>query len=169
MLAWSCCMGNQELGKRHCCNTGLVRCRNKANSCCSRFAAIDRITPQSRLLNALVQELTLAAPKLPADIWEPARRSSLAQICILFPQVQQLLPAGQASTVQRAESHAPPNETAHDVSLGSIVQWLLELSHQQRLILCVDDCAMGRYRKPANASKATYPSSPLLRNPGVGR
>ncbi|MCC7335697.1 MAG: protein kinase [Pirellulaceae bacterium] len=92
-----------------------------------------------RLLNALVQELTLAAPKLPADIWEPALTKLAREICILFPQVQQLLPAGQASTVQRAESHAPPNETAHDVSLGSIVQWLLELSHQQRLILCVDD------------------------------
>ncbi len=92
-----------------------------------------------RLLNALVQELTTAVPSLSADDWEPALKKLGREICVLFPQVQQLLPADSVSISQRAASHTPLSEATRDISLRSFVQWLLELSHRQRLIVCVDD------------------------------
>ncbi|MEO8270436.1 MAG: serine/threonine-protein kinase, partial [Aureliella sp.] len=72
-----------------------------------------------RLLNALVQELTTSVPNLPSDAWEPALNKLAREICILFPQVHQLLPVSSASTARRAESQAPLSETHRDVSLGS--------------------------------------------------
>lgn len=92
-----------------------------------------------RLLNALVQELTLAVPSLPTNQWEPALKGLAREICVLFPQVQQLLPTDSTIVSRRTASQAPLSKTDRDISLGSFVQWLLELSHQKRLILCVDD------------------------------
>lgn len=92
-----------------------------------------------RLLNALVQELTTALPRLPESRWKPALENHVGNIRLMFPQVQQLIPelvvpAKQPEAVSRSR-HA----TSYDASTSSFLQWLLELSHQRRVIICVDD------------------------------
>lgn len=95
-----------------------------------------------RLLNAVVQELTVAVPRLAVASWEPALEKLADEICVLFPQIQQL----SAREVKPRRSLAvlsppapPVQAAAEDASLGSLVQWLLQLSHHRRLIICVDD------------------------------
>ncbi len=91
-----------------------------------------------RLLNALVQELTTAVPQLPDESWRESLERQAVDIRHLFPQVQQLL-LEPLPAVRQTSTDVATSATAHDVSLSSFVQWLLELSHHQRLILCVDD------------------------------
>jgi eukaryotic-like serine/threonine-protein kinase len=106
-----------------------------------------------RLLNALVQELTAAVPSLPEECWKPSLEKHAANIRLLFPQLQQLLPdvtptrtsesatrfSGKALTPNLNSSATTPNDTALDVSSASFVQWLLDLSHCQTLIISIDD------------------------------
>lgn len=92
-----------------------------------------------RMLNALVQELTSAMPHLPTAVWEPALKKFAADMCVLFPQVQQLMSTQAVTPPRQLQSQVPLNEAAQDAALGSFVQWLFELSQHQRLIICVDD------------------------------
>ncbi len=91
-----------------------------------------------RLLNALVQELTLAVAGLDEVSWQPLLRQHAREICQLFPQIQQLLPAASIPSVSKPSPTTSP-ESAHDVSLAPFILWLLEISHYRRLVLCVDD------------------------------
>lgn len=95
-----------------------------------------------RLLNAIVQELTVAVPRLAVASWEPALEKLADEICVSFPQIQQLS-ARQVKPPRSPTVPSPTTQPAHaaaeDVSLGSLVQWLLQLSHHRRLIICVDD------------------------------
>ncbi len=92
-----------------------------------------------RLLNALVQELTTAVPRLPELRWKPALEKQVSNIRLLFPQVQQLLPELSLPAKQLDVASTNASGNSHDVSTSSFVQWLLELSHYQRLMICVDD------------------------------
>lgn len=92
-----------------------------------------------RLLNAIVQELTMAVPSLTVASWEPALEELADEICLLFPQIQQLLPAREAKLPPSPTAPNAADSAAQDVSLGSLVRWLVQLSQHRRLIICVDD------------------------------
>ena len=98
-----------------------------------------------RLLNAIVQELTVAVPRLAVASWEPTLEKLADEICVLFPQIQQLsaraVKPRRSLAIHSPTAPPPPpvQAEAEDVSLGSLVQWLLQLSHHRRLIICVDD------------------------------
>lgn len=92
-----------------------------------------------RLLNALVQELTTALPRLPESRWKPTLEKQVSNMRLMFPQVQQLIPELIVPAKHMEASSKSGHGASHDVSTSSFVQWLLELSHQQRLIICVDD------------------------------
>lgn len=98
-----------------------------------------------RLLNAIVQELTVAVPRLAVASWEPALEKLADEICVLFPQIQQLSardvkPRRSVAVHGHTAQLPPPDQAAaEDASLGSLVQWLLQLSHHRRLVICVDD------------------------------
>lgn len=92
-----------------------------------------------RLLNAIVQELTVAAPSLTAASWEPALEALADEICVLFPQIQQLLPVREAKLPHSPTAPNASDSATQDACLGSLVRWLLQLSHHRRLIICVDD------------------------------
>ena len=92
-----------------------------------------------RLLNALVQELTAALPKLPQSRWKAGLQHRVGDLASLFPQVQQLLSEAMPQRTATQPSSPTANATHQDVALSAFVQWLLELSRQQPLVICVDD------------------------------
>ncbi|MCA9132425.1 MAG: serine/threonine-protein kinase PknK, partial [Planctomycetales bacterium] len=94
-----------------------------------------------RLLNMLVQELVPSLARLPASHWRPSLKARFKEIRILFPQVQQLLSNDVLpSLVSKGHDGllATP-ETSRQVSIQALLEWLIELSHGQRLVLCIDD------------------------------
>ena len=92
-----------------------------------------------RLLNAIVQELTMAVPRLDVASWQPALEGLADEICVLFPQIQQLLPAREVTLPRSPAADRPASAAAQAASRRSLVQWLLQLSRQRPLIICVDD------------------------------
>ncbi len=90
-----------------------------------------------RLLNAIVQELASVCARLDATCWEPKLESKLDEISLLFPQVQQLVAESMESSLRGKRTE--PTDSAREASLAALIEWLLELSHAQRLVISVDD------------------------------
>ena len=96
-----------------------------------------------RLLNAIVQELTVAVPRLSSACWEQALEKLSDEICVLFPQIQQLLPSQKVKPARNSATHNACDPAAQAASLEALLQWLLCLGQRRRVIICVDDAHWG--------------------------
>lgn len=91
-----------------------------------------------RLLNTLVQELVAVSNQTPLpEPWHKSLVAHVREIGALFPQVQQILAHDwRPSTTARPAEHT---ERTRESSIQALLQWLVELSHIRRMVICIDD------------------------------
>ncbi|QDV21743.1 serine/threonine-protein kinase [Aureliella helgolandensis] len=90
-----------------------------------------------RLLNSLLQELSILLRSIPTERWQPSLRQHVGSIRKLLPQVTQLID----DTPQPTAAFTP---SAHDAetreaALRSLVLWLEDLSCERPMVLTIDD------------------------------